>query len=177
MKNSGNFGQGPLTRPTGPRRLERNLYPPFAPSVEPFPPGSTGFLYFGEIFNLYTKIECMDVKAIDKALNGILKKREELAALDYSNPKYDDLEEQLHDMEDDFQEAYGKELENVLQNVHNDICPENDVLMPIAYLGKGVPVETDKYAGKDTKLILTPDPTRIILAIGNEKEQVVWSAK
>ena len=119
----------------------------------------------------------MDVKAIDKALLEILKKREELAGLDYSNPKYDDLEEQLHDMEDDFQEAYGKELENVLQNVHDDLCPENDVLMPIAYLGKGVPVETDKYAGKDTKLILTPDPTRIILAIGNDKEQVVWSAK
>lgn len=119
----------------------------------------------------------MDVKAIDKALQEILKKREELSKLDYSNPDYDSLEEQLHDMEDSFQDLFGDELENVFQDVHDDICPENDVLMPIAYLGKGVPVETDKYAGKDTKLILSPGPTRIILAIGRDKQEVLWTAK
>ena len=37
----------------------------------------------------------MDIKALDKALQEIVKKREELAKIDYNNPKYDDLEEQL----------------------------------------------------------------------------------
>ena len=119
----------------------------------------------------------MDVKALDKALQEILKKREELAKLDYNNPKYDDLEEQLHDLEDEFQDEYGEDLEEALQNVHDDVCPDNDVLMPIAYLGKGVPVETDKYADKDTKLILLPGPTRIILEVGNDKQEVLWTAK
>lgn len=119
----------------------------------------------------------MDVKALDKSLLEILKKREALAKLDYNNPQYDDLEEQLHDMEDEFQEKYGQYLEEVFQNVHDELCPDNDVLMPIAYLGKGVPVEVDKFAGKDTKLILATSPTRIVLAIGKDTQEVVWAAK
>jgi hypothetical protein len=119
----------------------------------------------------------MDAKAMDAALQEILKKREELAKIDYNNPKYDDLEEQLHDLEDDFQEEYGGYLEEAFQKVHDDLCPDNDVLMPIAYLGKGVPVEIDKLAGKDTKLILAPGPTRIVLAVGKDKQEVIWTAK
>ncbi|CAN5416805.1 hypothetical protein BH10BAC4_BH10BAC4_02650 [soil metagenome] len=53
----------------------------------------------------------MDIKAIDKALQEIIKNRLELLKLDYSNPKYDELEEQLHGLEDAFQEAHGDELE------------------------------------------------------------------
>jgi hypothetical protein len=119
----------------------------------------------------------MDVKALDKALLEILKKREELSKIDYNNPKYDELEEALHDLEDDFQEAYGEYLEEALQGVHDNVCPDNDVLMPIAYLGKGVPVEVDRLAGKDTKLILAPEPTRIVLAVGKDKQEVMWTAK
>jgi hypothetical protein len=119
----------------------------------------------------------MDVKALDKALLEILKKREELSKIDYNNPTYDDVEEALHDLEDDFQDEYGEYLEEAFQGVHDDLCPDNDVLMPIAYLGKGVPVEVDKHDGKDTKLILVPGPARIILAIGKDKQEVIWTAK
>jgi hypothetical protein len=119
----------------------------------------------------------MDVKALDKALQEILKKREDLGKIDYNNPKYDDLEEQLHDLEDDFQDKYGDYMEEAFQDIHDKICPDNDVLMPIAYLGKGVPVETDKYAGKDTKLILATNPPRIVLAVGKDKQDVMWTAK
>lgn len=117
----------------------------------------------------------MDANALNKALLEILNKREELGKLDYNNPKYDDLEEELHDLEDDFQDTFGDSLEEVLQKVHDDVCPDNDVLLPIAYL-KGIPVETDRFAGKDTKLILAANPTRIILTIGKDKEEVLWTA-
>lgn len=119
----------------------------------------------------------MDIKALDKALQEIVKKREELGKIDYNNPKYDDLEEQLHDLEDDFQDHYGEYLEEVLQDVHDEICPDNDVLMPIAYLGKGVYVEVEKYPGKETKLVLEANPPRIILSIAKDKQELVWSAK
>jgi hypothetical protein len=119
----------------------------------------------------------MDVKALDKALQEIVTKREELSKLDYSNPQYDDIEEKLHDLEDAFQDKYGDEIEEALQTVHDKLCPDNEVLLPIAYIGKGVPVEIDKYAGKDTKLALTPGPTRIVLQIGKDKQEVVWTAK
>ncbi len=119
----------------------------------------------------------MDIKALDAALQAIEKKREELSKLNYNNPKYDDLEEQLHDMEDDFQDNYGDYVEEALQNIHEEICPDSDVLMPIAYLGKGVYVEVDKHPGKETKLVLVTNPTRILLAIGKDKQEVVWTAK
>jgi hypothetical protein len=119
----------------------------------------------------------MNVKALDKAIQEIVKKREELEKLDYNDPKYDDLEEELHDMEDDLQDEHGEYLEEALQDVHDRLCPENDVLMPIAYIGKGVPVEVEKYDGKDTKLVLTYGPTRVVLLIGKDKEEIVWTAK
>ncbi len=112
--------------------------------------------------------------------------------LDYSNPKYDDLEEKLHDLEDAFQEAYGDELEAAIQDIHDEYCPDTDVLVPVSYIAKvyavirtintplhpteGVYVEMDDYPGKETKLVLVPNPVRIVLNIGNDKQQVVWTA-
>lgn len=119
----------------------------------------------------------MDIKALNSALEAIELKRAELSKLDYNNPKYDDLEEELHDMEDQFQDKYGEFIEDALQNIHEEVCPDNDVLMPIAYLGKGVYVEAEKYEGKETKLILASNPPRIILTVGKDKQEVMWTAK
>src|SRR5688572_23968797 len=117
----------------------------------------------------------MDVKALNKALLEIIKQREDLSKINYNDPSYDNLEEQLHDLEDDFQDEYGEYLENALQQVHDEYCPDNDVLMPIGYLGQGIPVEVDKLPRKDTRPILAPNPTRIILSVNEDKQQVVWN--
>ena len=135
----------------------------------------------------------MDVKALDKALLEIIKTRIELSKLDYSNPKYDDLEEKVHDLEDAFQDTYGDDLENVLQDVHDEYCPDTEVLVPVSYIAKiysvnskneysvapteGVFVEMDDFPGKDTKLVIIPNPVRIVLNIANEQQQVVWTAQ
>ncbi len=134
----------------------------------------------------------MDLKALDKALQEIVEKRNELVKIDYNNPKYDDLEEQLHDLEDDFHEEFGDYLEEVLQEVHDKISPDTDILFPIAYVAKsyqlnakseftvasteGVFVEVDKFPGKETKLVIVPKPLRIILNVGADNQQVVWTA-
>lgn len=134
----------------------------------------------------------MDLKAIDQALQHIIAKKNELQNLDYNNPKYDDLEEQLHDLEDDFQEKHGAYIEEVLKEVHLKHCPDTDVLYPIAYIAKaytvasnnqfdidlsdGVYVEVDKYPGKETKLALVPNPLRVVLNIGSERQEVVWTS-
>lgn len=135
----------------------------------------------------------MDVKALDKALQQIALRRNELQKIDYSNPKYDDLEEELHDLEDDFQEQFGDDLETVLREVHDKYSPDTDVLYPIAYVAKsyavngsnqfevspseGVFVEIDDMPGKETKLVLVPGPPRIVLNIGKDKQQVIWTAQ
>ena len=118
----------------------------------------------------------MDIKALDKALQEIINKRDELSKIDYNNPMYDDIEELLHDQEDAFHVNFGDYMEEVLQDVHDQLCPDNDVLMPIAYV-KGVFVEADKYPGKDTKLFLIANPPRIVLTVGKDKQEVLWTAK
>jgi len=135
----------------------------------------------------------MDLKELDKALQEIAKRRMELQKIDYSSPKYDVLEEELHNLEDSFQEKFGDYLEEALQQVHDEYCPDTDVLYPIAYIAKsyqinnkneysvstseGVFVEVDKFPGKDTKLVLVPNPPRVFLNIGKDQQQLVWTAK
>lgn len=135
----------------------------------------------------------MDLKALDKALQEIAKRRMELQKIDYNNPKYDDLEEELHDLEDSFQVKFGDYMEAALQQVHDEYCPDTDVLLPVAYIAKsykvsdkneysvspseGVFVEVDKLPGKDTKLVIVPNPPRVYLNIGKDKQQIVWTAK
>ena len=118
----------------------------------------------------------MNVKELDAELREIERAKAELGKLNYNDPKYDELEEQLHDLEDDFQDKHGEFLEDALKKVHDELCPDNDVLLPIAYLGKGVPVEVEKYPGKDTRLILLANPPRIVLSVGKDKIDTVWTA-
>lgn len=134
----------------------------------------------------------MDFIKLDQALIEIVKRRKELKTVDYSNPRYDELEEQLHDMEDEFLDTFGDPMEDILQDVHDEICPDSDVLLPIAYLAQdykdlggnkydvgldeGVFVETEAYDGKETKLVLVPGPTRLVLNIARKEQKVVWQA-
>ncbi|MBS1558946.1 MAG: hypothetical protein JST69_09500 [Bacteroidetes bacterium] len=134
----------------------------------------------------------MDTKALDKAIQLIAVKRTELKKIDYNNPQYDDLEEELHDLEDALQEEHGPYLEKIWQEVLDKLSPDSDVLLPIAYLAKsytisakkefsvsateGIYVEVDTMPGKETKLVMVPNPLRILLNT-KEKQQEVWRAK
>ncbi len=119
----------------------------------------------------------MDILALDKSLQEIIDIKKELSNLDYSNPKYDDLEEKLHDLEDDFQEEYGDYLETEIEKVQDLYCPNNDVLLPIAYLGDGIAVDLKKLPGRDTRLVLSTGPTRLIIKLGKDQQETVWTAK
>lgn len=140
----------------------------------------------------------MDIKALDKALRALVEKKNELAQLDYNDTRYDEAEEELHDMEDDFQSEYGEYIEDALHIVHDDIAPDNDVLLPIAYLAdkyekvgekadgsplydtdmqQGVLVDVDDYPGKPARLVLIPNPTRLVLMVAGVGKEQVWVAK
>jgi hypothetical protein len=48
----------------------------------------------------------MNWEKLDQQLTEIVIKRNQLSQMDYSDDSYDDLEEELHDLEDDFNEEY-----------------------------------------------------------------------
>lgn len=132
-------------------------------------------------------------KLNDDLVNLVLKKNE-LNRLDYSNPEYDTVEEELHDLEDEFLRIHGKEMEEVFKTIHEEFCPDNEVLLPIAYLAKkykvkksggtdvefsvsldeGVIVDVDNYSDKLTRLVLLPNPSRILLQVDNSHSEEVW---
>jgi len=144
------------------------------------------------IKNVYKSV--MDLDALDKSLIGIVKKKNELLELGYQDPRYDDIEEELHDLEDKLLEGFGDEMEEIIQGVHDKICPDTDVLMPIAYLAKsyvsakhkdgtdtfdvdlkeGVPVILDDYPDHLTRMVLLPTPPRLIVQVNRQKRFLVW---
>lgn len=136
----------------------------------------------------------MDLKALDQSLVEIIKKKNELKQIGYQDPLYDEIEEQLHQLEDALMEKHGKEMEKVIQEVHDRICPDTDVLIPIAYLAnsyvptkdekgnesfdvdlkEGVPVILDEYPDRLTRMVLLPNPPRLIVQVNRKKRFLVW---
>ncbi len=137
----------------------------------------------------------MNIETLDKALLEIVQKRNELKDIDYEDLKYDSVEEELHELEDDFVENYGEDLEKVLQKIHDELCPETDVLLPIAYVAQkyiptgtkedgtegydvtmqeGVPVILEEYPNHPSRIVLVPNPPRLILQVAVDQRFQVW---
>jgi hypothetical protein len=135
----------------------------------------------------------MSFKKADKLLLEIIKKRNELSKLEYSDNRYDEVEDELHDLEDDFSENYGEMLEAVITKIHDEQCPDEDVLDPISYIAseykevgkdiydcavnQGVRVKMDKLPGKKVRLVWLPNPLRLMLNIEPQTQYQVWSSE
>jgi hypothetical protein len=139
----------------------------------------------------------MDLEKLNNDLVELVSRRNLLASIDYNDEAYDQVEEELHDFEDDFFVTYDDYLEEAFQSVHDKYCPDNDVLLPIAYVAKkyiektdgngnvtfgvgpneGVLVEMDEFPNKNVRLFLVPSPPRIIMTIDNKEPKVVWEAR
>ncbi|HEX8548192.1 MAG TPA: hypothetical protein VF691_14620 [Cytophagaceae bacterium] len=140
----------------------------------------------------------IDIKKLDAELVNLINRKNKLATLSYDSKDYDKIEEELHDLEDDFVEEYGDYFEEVLEEIHAKHCPDTDVLLPIAYLAQkyskvdqnpdgtpvldvtpkdGVWVDAEKFPGKDARLVLLPYPPRIQLMVEGKGKQVVWQAE
>lgn len=134
----------------------------------------------------------IDNLKLDNELRNLIDKKSALNGLNYSSAEYDQLEEEVHDLEDTFLSSYGSYLEQAFHEVHDEYCPDNDVLLPIAYVpnevlksdtqtyqaakGQGVYIEADDFDSSETKLVLLPGPTRIELLVGFDKKEIVWQA-
>ena len=132
----------------------------------------------------------MNTNDLNASLISIIQKKQELGQLTYDDNRYDEVEEELHDMEDDFNEKYGEFLEDVLTQVHDEVCPDTDVLLPTAYLPtqlagedntaisakEGVWVDTEEFPDREARLVLVPNPTRLVLSVGKNIRKEVWKA-
>ena len=60
----------------------------------------------------------MNAKEIDQDLVKIIEVKNKLADINYNDSAYDQVEEELHDREDDFIDKYGDYLDQALKKVH-----------------------------------------------------------
>lgn len=140
----------------------------------------------------------MDLNQLDKDLTVIIELRNRLSKFSYADPEYDDIEEELHDLEDDFNETYGEDLERQLEKIYQKLNSDNDVLLPSAYLAneyvplmpdtngiityevkgtQGVPIESEQFDGQDVRLILIFNPTRIVIQINGRSLKDIWRSR
>jgi hypothetical protein len=134
----------------------------------------------------------MDITKLNADLTLLLAERTKLSKMSYSDSTYDDAEEALHDMEDVFNVRYGDYLEAAIGQVHKEFCPESDILLPSAYMPKaavqnetgdydfdaadGVLVEMEDMPALEARLVLLPNPTRVLLLTPGETLEA-WVAK
>lgn len=131
-------------------------------------------------FSLLIPMNATDLNA---ALVKLVDKKHELAQLAYNDTRYDDVEEELHDLEDAFNAEYGDYLEEALDSVHRRLRSDTDVLLPTAYLPnsgaqaapgpkEGVWIDAEEFPGKKAYLALVPSPTRLMLTVGKECKEM-----
>lgn len=140
----------------------------------------------------------MNWEQLDQQLTEIVKKRNQLSKMDYSDASYDDLEEELHDLEDDFNDDYEEILEPQLDKIYSKLKSDTDVLLPSAYLanayremlpdangivtyevsGKvGVPIESDQFDKMDVRIVLIPNPARFALIVNGKQLKDLWRSR
>ncbi len=133
----------------------------------------------------------MNITELNQSLVSLLEKRTILSKLAYSDETYDEVEEELHDMEDDFTDTYGDYMEKAITKVHKEFCSESDVLLATSYLPKvvnkvgdeyeftaneGVLVEMDDLPALEARLLLLPSPPRMLLLTPGETIEV-WKSE
>ena len=140
----------------------------------------------------------MNWEKIDQELTEIVQQRNQLSALEYSDENYDDLEEQLHDLEDDFNENHEEVLAPELEKIYTKLKSDSDVLLPTAYLAnhyqemlpdakgsityevsgkQGVPIESDELGKVDLRIVLVPNPIRFVLLINGKQLKELWKSR
>ena len=138
----------------------------------------------------------MEIDDLNSILVGIVEKRMELGRLNYSDQSYDEIEEELHNLEDELVENFGNDLEEVFKTIHQKHCPDTEVLSPIAYLAKnyhkvgkhpngsalyevadlkqGVVIDSDVY--DQAYLVMIPNPIRVLLTVPYKSlKEEVWN--
>lgn len=140
----------------------------------------------------------MNWETLDKELTEIVEKKNQLSAMDYSDEQYDDLEEAIHDLEDDFNEKYEAILEKEFEKIYTKLKSDTDILLPSAYIAnaykpvlpdangivtfevtgrQGVPIESDQFDRQDVRLVLVPNPVRILMIINGKALKDLWKSR
>ncbi len=144
----------------------------------------------------------MEFNLVNKQILELIKLNEKLENISYSDPKYDELEDQVHEMQDTINAKHGKFFDKIIADVYKQLGSKDDLLNLTDYLAKTYLVSGAKnpdgslkfdevpgdcititarpaaLQGKNLegKIYLKPNPLRLGFAIGKH-ERIVWSSE
>jgi hypothetical protein len=136
-------------------------------------------------------------KSVNELMFEIIELRKELSTLSYNNPRYDEVEELLHETEEQFEQECGAVLSDALADFYDEYAPDADILSPLAYIAKSynetgenqfgktydvekknaLSVDLDDFPGQDNRLAIVPNPLRLIAFFGDGTTKEVWRMK
>jgi hypothetical protein len=136
-------------------------------------------------------------KSVNEVMFEIIELRKELTTLSYNNPRYDEVEDQLHELEEQFVSDFGVVVNDALADFYDEYCPDSDVLSPLAYIAKNytvtgenqygktfdvnkkdaLAIELDDFPGQDNRLTIIPNPLRLVAFFGDGTTKEVWRLK
>lgn len=137
----------------------------------------------------------MDVSKLEEDLSKIVELRNIVGEKGLEDNLLSKTRSELEKCENTFLSTYGIYLEEILKDVHDEICPDDQVLSPIDYLAnkyidtgnkrdgkkvyevdndQGVKVGVDDYPGKKTRLVILPNPVRIMLLVDDIEREELW---
>jgi hypothetical protein len=144
----------------------------------------------------------MDFKVLNEKVLEIIRLNEQLEDINYNDPRYDELEDKVYDLQDEINGQAGKLFDEVMANVYKQLNSKDDILNFSDYIAKTymtsgsknpdgsirfdevpedsitISVRPEALQGKkvEGKIYIKPNPLRIGFAIGKH-ERIVWSSE
>lgn len=145
-------------------------------------------------------LQMIDANSFNKAFEQIVEQRNKLYKMNYNDDGYDDIEDTLHDLEDDFNADFEEYLTDILENAHGAVKSDADVLLPTAYIASyyqdenetdpdgakvfSIPTESGVYVecegqaeSTDTRIVFMPSPARLMFLVNNALDKELWRVK
>ncbi len=135
-----------------------------------------------------------DYSQLNQIVYHIADLRYQLSLKSYEDDGYDELEDKLHEIEDAFIEGQGEELEQIMLGIYEELRLDDEVLSPLAYFAttyrkigenqglsvfdvdadQGIEVSMEGTGRKEPRLVVLPNPLRIILNVDAKTRYRVW---
>ncbi len=134
----------------------------------------------------------MMTQEFNTSFSAIILKKEQFSLLTKDSPNYEKLKLEIVLLTEEFDKKFGNYLEEIIFNVHDEYCPDNKILKPLAYIAdqyikkndriylapadQGVLVQCEDYPNIPTRLVLEPNPVKLILhSQDSNLREIVWS--
>lgn len=141
----------------------------------------------------------MNFSDLNKKIENIIELSIELAKMDYSDPKYDKLEDKIHDLQDAINDDYGDDFDVILDEIYDKFNIQDETMFLADYIGSKykelpenkfgkqfkidinsaalVEIDSPKLANKkiNAAVYIHPNPLSLIMNI-NGLERIMWTA-